>query len=242
MVRVIAEAQATVVSDLRQIFIVKFFQAYVLGRPEEETRSESKDRAPERPGTPGCPAWVLVLRRLKRRPCISWAPAPPQPPAPRPASCRHWETLALFSGGVPHSWSHDQPRGDAWSLNPPPSSPPPKPAVSPPPALPSGSQPQPRGSPAEQSRGEGSRVWALSLPSPAQGRPLARGPALSPPQSLPPGLQADSGSSSLSPAGRRPGEASTEDTAKRTLPSTEAALSVPLGQADPPRRGRGPPP
>lgn len=101
VVRVIAEAQATVVSDLRQVLVVEFFQAYVLGRPEEETRSESKDRAPERPSTPGCPAWVLVLRRLKGRPCISWAPASPQPPAPRPASCRHCEPLALFSSGVP---------------------------------------------------------------------------------------------------------------------------------------------
>lgn len=33
VVRVIAEAQATVIGDLRQVFIVKFFQAYVLGRP-----------------------------------------------------------------------------------------------------------------------------------------------------------------------------------------------------------------
>lgn len=46
VVRVIAEAQATVIGDLRQVFIIKFFQAYVLRRPGEETRSESKDRAP----------------------------------------------------------------------------------------------------------------------------------------------------------------------------------------------------
>lgn len=45
VVRVVAEAQAAVVGDLRQVFIVKFFQAYVLRRPAEETRSESKDRA-----------------------------------------------------------------------------------------------------------------------------------------------------------------------------------------------------
>lgn len=46
VVRVIAKAQATVICDLRQVFIVKFFQAYVLRRPGEETQSESKDRAP----------------------------------------------------------------------------------------------------------------------------------------------------------------------------------------------------
>ena len=38
VVRVVAKAQATVVRDLRQVFIIKFFQAYVLGRPEEEAR------------------------------------------------------------------------------------------------------------------------------------------------------------------------------------------------------------
>lgn len=59
MVRVIAEAQATVIGDLRQVFIVKFFQAYVLRRPGEETRSESKDRAPGRAGNTGCPGWGL---------------------------------------------------------------------------------------------------------------------------------------------------------------------------------------
>lgn len=53
MVRVIAEAQATVIGDLRQVFIIKFFQAYVLRRPGEETRSESKDRAPRELATVG---------------------------------------------------------------------------------------------------------------------------------------------------------------------------------------------
>jgi hypothetical protein len=52
VVRVIAEAQTAVISDLRQIFIVKFLQAYVLWRPGEE----SKDRAPERAVSPGLPA------------------------------------------------------------------------------------------------------------------------------------------------------------------------------------------
>lgn len=68
VVRVIAEAQATVICDLRQVFIVKFFQAYVLRRPGEETRSESKDRAPERAGNPGCPAWDLALGGAKGDP------------------------------------------------------------------------------------------------------------------------------------------------------------------------------
>lgn len=38
VVRIVAKAQSTVVRDLRQVFIIKFFQAYVLGRPEEGAR------------------------------------------------------------------------------------------------------------------------------------------------------------------------------------------------------------
>lgn len=78
MVRVVAEAQTTVIGDLRQIFIIKFFQTYVLWRPGEE----SKDRAPERATNPGLPGQELVLRRGQERhpppqligPVISRAP------------------------------------------------------------------------------------------------------------------------------------------------------------------------
>lgn len=52
VVGVVAEAQATVIGDLRQVFIVKFLQADVLGRPGEQTGSDSKDRAPERVTSP----------------------------------------------------------------------------------------------------------------------------------------------------------------------------------------------
>lgn len=38
VVGIVAEAQATVIGDLRQVFVVKFFQAYVLGRPGEEAQ------------------------------------------------------------------------------------------------------------------------------------------------------------------------------------------------------------
>lgn len=38
VIRVVAKAQATVIRDLRQVFIIKFFQTYVLGRPEEDAR------------------------------------------------------------------------------------------------------------------------------------------------------------------------------------------------------------
>lgn len=52
VVRVVAEAQAAVIGDLRQVFVVELLQADVLRRPGEQTRSDSKDRAPERVGSP----------------------------------------------------------------------------------------------------------------------------------------------------------------------------------------------
>lgn len=157
VVRVIAEAQATVVGDLRQVFIVKFFQTYVLGRPGEETRSESKDRAPETASNPGCPARELVLGGAKGDPATRPHGLHSLQPKMHPAITVNPKLRSPVDS--PANWSYEQPEGllvpstllpgllrqsqQAASF------------ASMLPPGPSGSQPHPQGSQAEQSRGEG---------------------------------------------------------------------------------------
>lgn len=89
VVRVIAEAQATVIGDLRQVLIIKFFQAYVLRRPGRGDQGQkARTGLPrEPPNLDSLPAWMLALRRDPQL-LDPWSL---ENPTPRAISCHHLE-------------------------------------------------------------------------------------------------------------------------------------------------------